>query len=245
MAPIRFEENIETSREQKRVAANTKKSARIYCDGVFDMFHYGHARVFEQVKKKFPKGVLIVGVCNKKTTHENKGKTLMTSEERYESVRHCRWVDEVVKDAPWILDEGFIKKHRIDIVAHDPEPYKTPTAEDVYACVKQTGRFFPTKRTKNISTTKLITRILKDYDGFLLRSLKRGVTGKELRISFAKEKGLLFRLSIERLKTNMKKREERVLEKLGELKDNVKEKIHLWEEKSQEIIQSFISLFGV
>ena len=39
--------------------------------------------------------------------------------ERCELVRHLRWVDEVVPDAPWRLDEAFLRAHRIDYVAID------------------------------------------------------------------------------------------------------------------------------
>jgi choline-phosphate cytidylyltransferase len=35
----------------------------------------------------------------------------------------CRWVDEVVEDAPWVIDLDFLAKHRIDFVAHDDLPY--------------------------------------------------------------------------------------------------------------------------
>lgn len=37
----------------------------------------------------------------------------MTDLERYDAVRHCRYVDEVVRDAPWELDDEFIKKHKV------------------------------------------------------------------------------------------------------------------------------------
>lgn len=37
--------------------------------------------------------------------------------ERCEVVRHCRWVDEVIPDAPWALDEDYFKRHKIDYVA--------------------------------------------------------------------------------------------------------------------------------
>lgn len=50
---------------------------RIYADGVFDMYHIGHARVLEQAKKLFPHSYLIVGVSGDKETIEKKGKIVM------------------------------------------------------------------------------------------------------------------------------------------------------------------------
>ena len=66
---------------------------------------------------------LLVGRCSDAVTHKYKGKTVMTEAERYESLRHCRWVDEVIPDAPWVITPEFIDKYQIDYVAHDALPY--------------------------------------------------------------------------------------------------------------------------
>lgn len=47
----------------------------------------------------------------------------MNEFERAESVRHCKWADEVICPCPWVIDLDFIEKHKIDFVAHDDAPY--------------------------------------------------------------------------------------------------------------------------
>lgn len=46
-------------------------------------------------------------------THKYKGFTVMNEDERYDAIRHCRYVDEVVRDAPWTLSPEFLTKHRV------------------------------------------------------------------------------------------------------------------------------------
>ncbi len=110
---------------------------RIYADGVFDMYHIGHAKVLEQAKKLFPHTYLIVGVSGDKETIEKKGKIVMNEIERSEILMHCKWVDEVIMPCPWVLTVDFLRKHGIHYVAHDAIPYTGEGVEDIYSEVKK------------------------------------------------------------------------------------------------------------
>jgi len=139
------------------------RAVRVYADGVYDLFHYGHSLQLRQAKLSFPNVYLLVGVSSDEQVKQHKFKCVMGHAERCEAVRHCRWVDEVIPDAPWVIDATFLAKYNIDYVAHDDEPYLSAGHEDVYAFVKSIGKFIPTRRTPGISTSSLLERIVTGY----------------------------------------------------------------------------------
>uniref|UniRef100_A0A2R5LI04 choline-phosphate cytidylyltransferase n=1 Tax=Ornithodoros turicata TaxID=34597 RepID=A0A2R5LI04_9ACAR len=213
------------------------RPVRVYADGIYDLFHQGHARQLMQAKSAFPNVYLIVGVNNDEMTHTMKGKTVMTDKERYEAVRHCRYVDEVVRDAPWVLDDEFLEKHKIDFVAHDDIPYTMGNDDDVYKGIKERGMFLTTQRTEGVSTSDLVARIVRDYDVYVRRNLARGYSARDMNVSFLNEKRFLLQNKMDELKDKSRQLVENLDGKRHEL-------IQRWEEKSREFIFNFLELFG-
>ncbi|KAI4612593.1 hypothetical protein J4E80_007327 [Alternaria sp. BMP 0032] len=180
------------------------RPVRIYADGVFDLFHIGHMRALQQAKTAFPNVQLIVGVTGNKETHKRKGLTVLSARERAESVRHCKWVDEVIEDCPWIVTAEFLLKHNIDYVAHDDLPYGADEGDDIYGPIKERGMFLVTQRTEGLSTTGIITKIVRDYDQYIDRQLKRGTSRKELNVSWLKKNELDVKRTMAELRDSIK-----------------------------------------
>ncbi|KAG7392830.1 T-complex protein 1 subunit beta [Phytophthora pseudosyringae] len=208
----------------------TGRPLRLYADGIFDLFHFGHAKALQQCKVAYPNTHLIVGCCSDEITHKLKGRTVMTDKERYESLRHCKWVDEVVEDAPWVLSDEFMEEHKIDYVCHDALPYSDASGEasegDVYARIKAMGKFLETRRTDGISTSDLIIRIIAEYDTFIRRNLQRGYSGKDMNVPFIKEKSIKFDMAVDKVR------------------NDVDGFVHKWISKADDMQHSFLDLFS-
>ena len=128
---------------------------RVYVDMVADLFHYGHV---EFLKKASALGDhLLVGINSDATVQANKREPILTMEERIASVAGCRYVDEVVPDAPWIMDAAWIEEHKIDLVAHGDD-YSQDKIEHIYAVTISMGIFRTVSYTPAISTTEIIRR---------------------------------------------------------------------------------------
>ncbi|CAF2499478.1 unnamed protein product [Rotaria sp. Silwood2] len=241
-APLCYEEKAITERENcdysikitLDMAKNdiASRKIRIYADGIYDLFHAGHARQLMQAKNLFKNVYLLVGVCNDQLTHSRKGKTIMNEAERYESVRHCRYVDEVITDAPWILDDEFLTQNKIDFVAHDEIPYGTEGSDDIYQHLKTRGMFAATQRTEGVSTSDIICRLVRDYDMYVRRNLARGYSAEDLNVGFIKKNQLEFQSRIDTVKSKFRTYEE-----------ESKTFMERWEDRSKEYIHNFIGLF--
>eukprot|EP00483_Globobulimina_turgida_P007913 UN07929 len=185
------------------------------------MTHFGHFRLFKNIKAKFPNAIVVVGVSGDEETIRLKGQTVMNEVERKESISFCRYVDEVICPCPWIITQSFIDANKIDYVAHDVAPYIS-NGQDIYDFVKKQGRFLATQRTDGISTTGLINRIICRYNEYVLRNLKRGISRKELNVSWTRQKRI-----------EMK-------DKLVIITDNVTK----WMDEPNSFVDDFLKVFG-
>jgi len=135
-----------------------KKPIRIWTDGCFDMMHYGHANALRQAKQLGD--YLIVGVHSDAEISKNKGPPVMSEEERYKAVESCKWVDEVVRGAPYITSLEMLDKYNCDFCVHGDDIVTSSDGIDTYHEVKSVGRFKTVPRTRGVSTTDLVGRML-------------------------------------------------------------------------------------
>ncbi|KAL0226494.1 hypothetical protein P9112_013818 [Eukaryota sp. TZLM1-RC] len=134
----------------------------IWADGVFDCYHTGHANAFRQSSKLGER--LFAGVHSDADVQLQKGAApVMTEEERVLIVGACKWVDHVVGDAPWTTDLAVCEQHCGSnfYVAHGNDDSLSHDGSDPYEYVKKAGRLKHFERTKGVSTTDLVSRLLE------------------------------------------------------------------------------------
>ncbi|XP_063363670.1 ethanolamine-phosphate cytidylyltransferase isoform X2 [Cydia amplana] len=135
-----------------------KKQIRVWCDGCYDMVHFGHANSLRQAKALGD--VLIVGVHTDEEIAKHKGPPVFTQEERYKMVKAIKWVDQVVEGAPYVTTLETLDKYQCDFCVHGDDITVTADGIDTYHLVKNAGRYREVQRTAGVSTTDLVGRML-------------------------------------------------------------------------------------
>jgi ethanolamine-phosphate cytidylyltransferase len=142
----------------EKLKARGNHPIRIWCDGCWDLWHYGHANALRQAK--LCGDVLVVGVHSDEEIIQHKGIPVMKYEERIAMVSACKWVDEIVLDAPYQTMLSVLEANKIDYCVHGEDISTTADGTDSFAEVKAAGRFKLIKRTGGISTTDIVGRML-------------------------------------------------------------------------------------
>uniref|UniRef100_A0A8C2HYZ5 choline-phosphate cytidylyltransferase n=1 Tax=Cyprinus carpio TaxID=7962 RepID=A0A8C2HYZ5_CYPCA len=104
---------------------------RVYADGIFDLFHSGHARALMQAKNLFLNTHLIVG----SESHWHTYTLIQFYRKTYTSPSK---VSKIWKSQKFYL-------LCMDFVAHDDIPYTSAGSEDVYKHIKEAGMFVEKK----------------------------------------------------------------------------------------------------
>ena len=120
--------------------------------------HSGHFNAIRQAKMLGK--TLVVGIHSDEEIMRNKGMPVMNNEERVAMVRACKWVDEVVENAPYSASIEWLDSVNCRYIAHGDDIAINCDGLDAYGQLKSANRFKVIKRTEGISTTSIVGKLL-------------------------------------------------------------------------------------
>ncbi|KAL7578353.1 hypothetical protein ACA910_012758 [Epithemia clementina (nom. ined.)] len=145
----------------------------VYIDGSWDMFHPGHVSLLKIAKQRGD--FLIVGVHGDTVVNRVLGMNLplMNLHERVLSVLGCRYVDDVLIDAPYEITQVMLSYLDISEVLESPDTgYGAASSNescDRYRHVPQEARYQCPKNPCTFSLQNILQRIRRNQDQFQSR----------------------------------------------------------------------------
>ncbi|OHS95618.1 cytidyltransferase-related domain containing protein [Tritrichomonas foetus] len=136
-----------------------RKFNRVYVDGCFDLCHFGHYNFIRQASALGTE--LYAGVHNDEEILRNKGPVVFTLEERMIMIESCKWVTRAIPDSPYDVTIEWLDRWNCDCCVHGDDLALNADGVDCHQPVIDAGRFETVPRTKAISTTNLIGRMLR------------------------------------------------------------------------------------
>ena len=121
---------------------------RVMVDMSATLLHHGHVRILKAAAEH---GRVIVALTDSAEIRARKGYDPELSwEERKEILEAIRYVAEVVP-SPWLLDDEFLDRHRIDLLVHGHDNSNPVRPE----------RLLILPRTEGISSSDLRERVVR------------------------------------------------------------------------------------
>src|SRR5579862_374406 len=129
---------------------------RIYASMVADLFHYGHVNFLKQAHALGTH--VIVGLISDDIAAAYKRKPILSQEERAKVMAGCKYVNEIILDAPLTPTKEFLELHNIDFVIHGDD-FTEEKLYTYFADPMALNIMRITSYTKGISTSDIIERI--------------------------------------------------------------------------------------
>jgi len=137
----------------------------IFCNGVFDLFHYGHVAYFKNIKEKYPNSFLLVGILNDKISSCMKRNPYYNEIQRKSLVQSCKYVDKSIILVDKTITMDFINNHKIDLVIHafsSVEEYDTEMVNGIFSIPTKLEKIEVFPYTNGISTTSIVQDIVSN-----------------------------------------------------------------------------------
>ena len=123
---------------------------RILVDMSATLIHHGHIRLLKKARKY---GKVIVALTTDKQIKKSKGYIPeLNFRQRKEILENIVFVSSVIA-SNWLIDEKFLKKHKIDLLIHGHD-CSNPISKEKKIIFK---------RTKGISSNDIRKKVIKHY----------------------------------------------------------------------------------
>lgn len=146
----------------------------VYVAGAFDIFHVAHVDFLEQVSKLGD--YIIVGLFSDKIISRHRGDNfpIMNLQERVLSVLACKFVHEVVIEAPYSITEELIDHFKVDIVCHGKTQIESDElGRNPYQVAKDLGKYVEVDSGNELTTQMVVERIVSKRNDFIKRNIDK------------------------------------------------------------------------
>ena len=138
---------------------------RVYCDGIFDMFHFGHLSHFKKIITLFSEPIiLVVGLISDNIATNYKRKPIVDESSRLKIIKSCVYVNETFITDELRMTEEYLTKFNIDFVVHGFTPEDRIKQSVFFEIPIKLGKFIELDYHQGISTTNLINRTVTNLD---------------------------------------------------------------------------------
>ncbi|SJK86108.1 ethanolamine-phosphate cytidylyltransferase [Babesia microti strain RI] len=136
------------------------RTVRVFIDGVFDLLHSGHLNALRQAKRLGH--ILVVGVNSDDEVEKAKGmRPIYNENERVQLLKGCKWVDEVLIGTPYTVTPKFLDEvANCDFATHGDDIALSNSGVDVYKECREAKRLKIFKRTRGVSSSTTLKRLL-------------------------------------------------------------------------------------
>jgi ethanolamine-phosphate cytidylyltransferase len=164
---------LTTSRMLQLFSANVKAPTKgmhvVYIDGAWDLFHPGHVAILKAARERGD--YLIVGIHGDAVVNSVKGMNLplMNLHERVLSVLGCRYVSDVLIDAPYEISLEMIETLNISEVVRGTVADNMGSTHEMdtrYRQAMNTGIFSVIESSSDFRISNVIHRIQRNHETF-------------------------------------------------------------------------------
>ena len=130
---------------------------RIYCDGIFDLFHMGHLNHLRQIHDHFDEPIhLIVGVISDSVATSYKRRPFVCEYGRARIIEACVYSSSSFITDVLTITEEFMNEHQIDFVVHALTENDKQTQSTFFEIPRRLNRFIELDYNVGISTTQIM-----------------------------------------------------------------------------------------